>query len=249
MSQSQIELPPRSRSRRRGRHAGPPPDSGLRTPRPRGRGLPAQLPNASGPRLTLAYLLITVLLAVAVAATAGAFEHPWFFLDFGAGVMALVCLSGTVLWGVAATDRIILEPGHRVLAQGVHRGLAVAGLAFLGLHIWVKIAELRVGARAAVIPFTSEVQTFHIGLGTVAAYLVVIVAVSGAVRSAFTGRLRSKLWRGLHYLAYLAWCAGLIHGLQAGRPATGWAFATYLLCLLGVMVLLVQRIRIRRRLR
>ncbi|SFC45815.1 hypothetical protein [Streptomyces aidingensis] len=247
MSQSQIELPPRPRSRRRGRHAGPPPDAGPRPAVPRARGLPAQLPRASTPRLTVAYLLITVLLAIAVAATAGAFEHPWFFLDFGAGVMALVCLSGTVLWGVAATDRMILDPGHRVLAQGVHRGLAVAGLGFLGLHIWVKLAEQRVGARAALVPFASELQTFHLGLGTVAAYLMLIVAASGAVRSAFTGRLRSQLWRGLHYLAYLAWCAGLIHGLQTGRPAKLWASAVYLLSLLGVIVLLAQRIRTRRR--
>ncbi|MGW7333983.1 hypothetical protein ACWGIU_36365, partial [Streptomyces sp. NPDC054840] len=56
------------------------------------------------------------IVAVTVAARAGALTRLWDFLDFGAGVLSLVSLTATVLWGLAATDRVILGSGHRLLA-------------------------------------------------------------------------------------------------------------------------------------
>ncbi|MDW6057778.1 hypothetical protein SAZ11_06610 [Streptomyces sp. FXJ1.4098] len=52
-----------------------------------------------------------------MAGNAGAFTKTWAFLDFGAGVLALVSLSSAVLWGLAATDRLILHSKHRLLAR------------------------------------------------------------------------------------------------------------------------------------
>ncbi|MBT2386397.1 hypothetical protein J7E86_23010 [Streptomyces sp. ISL-11] len=184
-----------------------------------------------------------ILLALAVAARAGVAEDAQRFLDFGAGVLALVSLTSTVLWGLAATDRLLLGSAHRLLAQGVHRGLAVAGLGFLALHIWVKVAEGHTGTAAAAVPFTDGAQPLLIGLGTLSGYLFLTVAVTGAVRSAFAGVGRSRAWRALHMGAYPAWGAALVHGLHAGRPASGWATASYALCLAGVGAALVLRAR------
>lgn len=209
---------------------------------------PPLLSAAGGPHpgaITLAAL--AALAALVVMAQAGALTDFWNFLDFGAGVLSLVSLSSTVLWGLAATDRTLFSSGHRLVAQGVHRGLAVAGLGFLGLHIWVKIAKSQTVAAAAVVPFADPVQPLRVGLGTLAGYLFVSVAVSGAVRSAFATKGRSIWWRALHMGAYPAWGASLVHGLKAGRPASGWVTVAYGLCLLGVAAVLV--IRLRRRLR
>ncbi|MFB6620348.1 hypothetical protein ACIGFK_01105 [Streptomyces sp. NPDC085524] len=183
------------------------------------------------------------LVSAVVAARAGVLTHLWEFLDFGAGVLSLVSLTATVLWGLTATDRLLLEPGSRLLAQGVHRGLAVAGLGFLVLHIWVKVAEGRTSPGAAAVPFTDGDRPLVIGLGTLAGYLFVAVAVSGGVRSAFATRSRSLWWRALHIGAYPAWGACLVHGLKAGRPAAGWVTAAYALCLAGVAAVLVLRLR------
>ncbi|MFJ4780035.1 hypothetical protein [Streptomyces sp. NPDC088762] len=187
------------------------------------------------------------LASVIVAARAGALTHVWDFLDFGAGVLSLVSLTATVLWGLVATDRVLLGPGHRLLAQGVHRGLAVAGLGFLALHIWVKVAEQRTTAAAAVVPFTDGGQPVLIGLGTLAGYLFVSVAVSGAVRSVFATKSRSLWWRALHFGAYPAWGASLVHGLKAGRPGGAWVTAGYALCLIGVAIVLALRLKSRMR--
>ncbi|WP_425581649.1 hypothetical protein, partial [Streptomyces stramineus] len=210
-------------------------------PRPRPRARPQTRPSVR-PALPAAILLL-----LAVAARSGAAERAQDFLDFGAGVLALVSLTSTVLWGLAATDRRLLGSAHRLFAQGVHRGLAVAGLGFLALHVWVKVAEDRISTAAAAVPFTDNAQPFLIGLGTLAGYLFLAVAVTGAARSAFTGVGRSRLWRALHMAAYPAWGAALVHGLHAGRPAAGWVTAAYALCLAGVVLALTLRLRLRLR--
>ncbi|MER7759050.1 hypothetical protein [Streptomyces sp. NPDC097619] len=225
--------PPRHLPRRPGPHR-----PGPRPPRPR----PDRPRTFRGPALGAALLLFAV-----VAAEAGAYGALWRFLDYGAGVLALVSLTATVLWGLAATDRLLLRSGHRLLAQGVHRGLAVAGLGFLLLHVTVKIVEGRTVPAAAAVPFSDPTRPLLIGLGTLAGWLFLAVAVTGAVRSAFASggpatRRRSRCWRALHMSAYPAWGAALVHGLRSGRPAAGWVTAGYALALTGALVLLALRL-------
>ncbi|MFD0349739.1 hypothetical protein ACFQ0M_34350 [Kitasatospora aburaviensis] len=47
------------------------------------------------------------------------------FLTFAVGVLALVSFTSAVLWGLAATDRLVLSPSHRLIAQAVHRAMGV----------------------------------------------------------------------------------------------------------------------------
>ncbi|MBT2403145.1 MULTISPECIES: hypothetical protein [unclassified Streptomyces] len=195
----------------------------------------------------LGVAVLASLASLAVAARAGALTHLWDFLDYGAGVLSLVSLTSAVLWGLVATDRTLLTSGHRLLAQGAHRGLAVSGLGFLALHIWVKVAEAQTGAASVLVPFADRDRPLLIGLGTLAGYLFVAVAVSGAVRSAFATKGRSMWWRALHMGAYPAWGASLVHGLKAGRPASGWVTVAYALCLIGVAGVLAVRLRARLR--
>ncbi|MFF5701230.1 hypothetical protein ACFY7H_01760 [Streptomyces sp. NPDC012794] len=239
----QPHIPRSHRARRRSRHAAEAaaaPAAGRRAVR-----RPPLLPAPGRLRTSALCAAGAALVSLLVAARAGALTRLWEFLDFGAGVLSLVCLTATVLWGLVATDRVLLGSGHRLLAQGVHRGLAVAGLGFLGLHVWVKVAERQAAAAAAVVPFADPDRPVVIGLGTLAGYLFVAVAVSGALRSVFATKSRSLWWRALHIGAYPAWGASLLHGLKAGRAADTWVTAAYGLCLAGVIGLLAFRLRAR----
>lgn len=238
----QPHMPRSHRARRRSRHAAAAPAAGRRAVR-----RPSLLPVAGRVRPSLVSAAFAALVSLLVAARAGALTHLWDFLDFGSGVLSLVSLTATVLWGLVATDRVLLGSGHRLLAQGVHRGLAVSGLGFLALHIWVKVAEQHTAASAAVVPFSDADRPVVIGLGTLAGYLFVTVAVSGALRSVFATKSRSRWWRALHVGAYPAWGASLVHGLKAGRPADAWVTAAYALGVAGVIGILVLRVRSRRR--
>ncbi|MFJ4096806.1 hypothetical protein ACIPYS_35010 [Kitasatospora sp. NPDC089913] len=165
------------------------------------------------------------------------------FLDFGAGVLALVCLSSAVLWGLLSTDRFLLYSDHRLVSQSVHRVLAVAGLAFLALHIWIKVAERHTTGVAAALPFGDAAQPVLVGLGTLAGYGFVGVAVTGAARSRFASQRGALVWRLLHMTSYLAWGAALVHGLRAGREGKDWVTVSYVCCLVAVALVLVLKLR------
>ncbi|MFF4530376.1 hypothetical protein ACFY1P_13965 [Streptomyces sp. NPDC001407] len=166
------------------------------------------------------------------------------FLDHTGGVLTLVSLTATVVWGLIATDRLLLTPRARLLSQAVHRATAAGALGFLLVHVCVKVAEAHASPAAALVPFSSGVRGAGglLGLGALAAYLMVLAGATGALRSAFAGKGRARRWRALHACAYPAWCAAVLHGLKSGRPPAGWVAAGYGLCLVAVAAALVLRL-------
>ncbi|MFF0016979.1 cytochrome b/b6 domain-containing protein [Streptomyces sp. NPDC005374] len=167
------------------------------------------------------------------------------FLNFGAGVVTLVLLTCSVIWGLVAQDRLILNTRQRIVAQGIHRITAVGSIAFLLLHIGIKLTLDHTTWIAAFIPFGLGFSSSGglIGLGTLAGQLMIFVGITGALRNRFASPAPvAARWRAMHMLAYPAWCAGLVHGLYAGRAVKAPIFTyMYVLCLLGVIAALALR--------
>ncbi|MDV7219305.1 cytochrome b/b6 domain-containing protein [Streptomyces prunicolor] len=166
------------------------------------------------------------------------------FLNFGAGVLSLVSLSCSVIWGLVAQDRVILNIRQRIVAQGIHRVTAVGSIAFLVIHITVKLALDHTVLIAALIPFSLGVKGSAglIGLGSLGGLLMIFVGITGALRNQFASPAPvAARWRAMHMLAYPAWCAALIHGLFAGRAAKPFFMISYELCLVGVAAALALR--------
>jgi hypothetical protein len=170
------------------------------------------------------------------------------FMLYYAGVFALVGLTASVAVGLVATDRIIMTPGHRVMAQAVHRAVSFGALAFLVIHIVTEILAQRAHVIDALIPFLSPYRTFYIGLGTIASDLIVLVIVSSIWRKRFTAHGKAWQWRAIHYSSYLAFVFGVMHGLLGGRaakPYVDWSygFAIALTALAVVVRFLVISLR------
>ncbi|MEU6234983.1 hypothetical protein [Kitasatospora sp. NPDC047058] len=164
------------------------------------------------------------------------------FLTFAVGVLALVSFTSAVLWGLAATDRLVLSPVHRLVAQAVHRAMGVAGVVFLALHVWMKLIVGQIGALAAFVPFADPVKPVVFGLGTVAGYLFPAVALAGAARGRLARSGDARRWRVIHLFSYPAWGAGLVHGLQSGRLAAPWVVMLYGVAVVGVAAALTVRL-------
>jgi len=106
------------------------------------------------------------------------------------------------------------------------------------VHVVTIIADsfAHVGVTGAIIPFTAGYRATWVGLGTIAAYGVVLVAGFGAAR----GRLAAsptgaRLWRSTHLVAYGAWALAILHGYTSGTDSNvPWVIALYLLCLVSV---------------
>ena len=212
-------------------------------PRRSNSSLPATGRSAYG--VATAAVLLLIPLVVLLGGT-------WLqeFLNFGAGVLSLVCLTCSVIWGLVAQDRMILNTRQRIIAQGIHRVTAVASIAFLLVHIGVKLALDHASPIAALIPFSlvffggDEIpgSAFLIGLGSLAALLMIFVGITGALRNQFASPAPvAARWRAMHMLAYPAWCAALIHGLFAGRPAATFFMVCYELCVVAVAAALALR--------
>ncbi|MDX3453117.1 cytochrome b/b6 domain-containing protein [Streptomyces sp. ME02-8801-2C] len=202
--------------------------------------------NSSLPRTgRSAYGMATaaVLLLIPVIVLVGG-DSVQDFLNFGAGVLSLVALSCSVIWGLVATDRVFLNTRQRLIAQAVHRTTAVSSVAFLLLHVSVKLALDHVSLIAALIPFSLGVTGTSglIGMGSAAGLLMIFTAVTGALRSRFASPAPvAARWRAMHMLAYPAWCFALVHGLYAGRQAKPVFTILYGLCLLAVIAALALR--------
>lgn len=166
----------------------------------------------------------------------------FWFLEYYAGVGALVALSISVILGLVATDRIVLTVRHRILLQAAHRVTAMASMAFLGIHVALKILEGHATFVDVVVPFLSSHRVIFIGLGTIAGYFMVIVTWTGIIRGRFAGSAHPGIWRALHASAYLAWPFALVHGLQSGRPAKTWVTVSYLICVVFVVLALLVRV-------
>ncbi|GII65566.1 hypothetical protein Skr01_56510 [Sphaerisporangium krabiense] len=160
------------------------------------------------------------------------------FLIFYSGVFTLVALTATVLAGLAATDRILLAVRHRVRLQAVHRAAAVLSAGFLITHVVLQILRGRLDPAAAFLPGRAGQA---VGLGTIAAYLLVLAAATGAFRGRFATMSRPWVWRTLHVTAYLCWPLAIVHGLTAGREPADWVTLCYVASLVAVGLGLLVR--------
>jgi len=149
------------------------------------------------------------------------------FMLFYAGVFALIGLCASVSLGLIATDRMILQPGHRIFVQSAHRAASFGAVAFLIIHIVTEILAQRVHVLDAFVPFLSPFRTFYIGLGTIASDLVLLLVITGILRKRFTAHGAAWRWRAIHYTAYVAFVFGVWHGLLAGRPGKPYVDWSY----------------------
>jgi methionine sulfoxide reductase heme-binding subunit len=158
----------------------------------------------------------------------------------GAGVVSLVLLTGVILLGIIGVMRWQTAAWPRFLTTGFHRNLALMTLVFLAIHIVTAVVDpfTALGWNAAVVPFSAPYRRFWLGLGVVAVYLLLAIAVTSLLRPLFGPRT----WRAIHWLAYLMWPIAIIHGIGTGTDQRfGWMQAIELACVGSVVAAVAWR--------
>ncbi len=157
----------------------------------------------------------------------------------GAGLAALVLLTFATALGALVSSGSPTRPEGRVIAQYAHRVAASLGLAVLGLHLTMILADsfAHVGWVAALVPFTSQYRPLWVGLGSLAAYAFLLVAATGLARGRLAGSAGGAAgWRTVHGAAYAGWAMAMLHGLRSGTDSSlPWVRVLYLCCLLAVL--------------
>jgi len=159
----------------------------------------------------------------------------------GAGAVTLVLLTGMVVLGVLTAVRFETDRWPRLVAAGLHRNLALLSVLFLGLHIVTAVVDpyAHLGWASAIVPFASWYRTFWLGLGTIAAELLLAIVATSLLRRV----VGPRGWRTIHWLAYVSWPVAFVHGLGTGTDSgSDWLLGLNAVSAGAVVVAVVTRL-------
>lgn len=165
--------------------------------------------------------------------TALAATSPLGLATRGAGIVALLLLTVTLMLGVADVQRWQAPGWPRFVVDATHRGASLLAVVFVVLHVTTTVLDgyVAIGWFDALIPFTTPYATFWVGLGTIAFDILLLLGVSGLLRQ----HVGHRTWRAIHWSAYACWPIALVHALGSGSDATTpWMLAVAALCALAV---------------
>ncbi|HZU75536.1 MAG TPA: ferric reductase-like transmembrane domain-containing protein [Dehalococcoidia bacterium] len=170
-------------------------------------------------------LLPGVSLAAESAASSGA-NVPW-YLSRATGLVAYLLLFCTVVLGLAVRTKALDHVLARWRVADIHIFLSILVVMFVAVHAAVLLGDTFVGFSVVeiLVPFASPYRSVWTGLGIIAAYLLLIIAVSFPARRV----IGYRAWRSLHYLTFAVYLGALVHGLFTGSDTSQmWAQAIYL---------------------
>jgi predicted ferric reductase len=145
------------------------------------------------------------------------------------GLVTLLLLTASVLLGILTTGRFAGGSWPRFLTAGLHRNLSLLVVTFLALHVGTTVVDnfVSIPLTAAFIPFASSYKMIWLSLGAVALDLLVALVATSLIRN----RLGLRIWRWVHWAAYVCWPVALAHGLGAGTDrGTLWVFVLTIAC-------------------
>jgi methionine sulfoxide reductase heme-binding subunit len=172
------------------------------------------------------------------------------FLARAAGFTALAAATAAICLGAwasgARAGRRVEGRESRLLLQLAHRSAAVITLALLALHavLLVLDSHVAISLPGALVPFTAGYRGRAVGLGTLAAYCLLVVALVGALRGRITGSPRAvRWWRPVHAVAYAVWPLSIAHGVWSGTDTRAWwALTLYAASAVAVLAALWSRL-------
>ena len=159
----------------------------------------------------------------------------------GAGAVSLILLTGVVVLGVLSKMRVHSTAWPAFLTTGLHRNVSLLAVAFLGLHIVTAVVDpfTHLGWLTAVVPFSSYYRTFWLGLGTIGFELLAAIVIT----SLFRRLIGNRMWRAIHWLAYVSWPVAVVHSFGTGTDAlSAWFLVLAVVCIGTVAVAVGYRV-------
>lgn len=170
-------------------------------------------------------------------------KADWYLMR-GSGVVSLLLFTAVVVLGIATVKR--WRPGRlpRFVTPSLHRSFSLLAVLFLAMHVATAISDpyALVSVAAVFVPFAAAKSALWVGLGALSLDLIGVLIVSSLLRR----HIGARLWRALHWLAYLSWPVALAHSLGLGTDAsTVWLRSVAGACIALVGIALTFRIRAR----
>jgi predicted ferric reductase len=166
----------------------------------------------------------------------------YWYLSRATAFVSLSLLWLSMALGLGMTNKMArLWPGAPA-AFAIHEYVSLLGLAFAMFHAIVILGDdyINFTLLQLLIPFsTTDYRPFWVGIGQLAFYTWLILAVSFYIRPV----IGQKFWRFLHYASFAMYLMGMFHGLFGGTDTSAaWAQNYYWISAGSLLFLLTYRI-------
>jgi sulfoxide reductase heme-binding subunit YedZ len=151
-------------------------------------------------------------------------QPPVWYLMRASGVVSLLLLTLVSALGVATVSRWRAGRVPRFVTLALHRNVSLLAVVFLAVHVVTAVidSDASVRAVAIIVPLPSSRYGLWLGLAALALDLVLALVITSLLRH----RVAPRIWRALHWAAYLAWPVALLHGAGMGTDAgSSWMIA------------------------
>lgn len=166
---------------------------------------------------------------------------PFWYLTRGAGVVAMLLLTASVVLGVLDFSRWRTDAWPRFLTDTLHRNVSMLALVMVVIHVVTTVGDgfAPIGLQDAIVPFLSPYRPLWLGLGALSFDLLLAVAITSLLRK----RLGYRTWRAVHWASYGCWPLAMVHGLGTGTDTTSaWMLILSLGCLAAVLAAIGWRV-------
>lgn len=190
--------------------------------------------------VVLGATLPTALQGVAAAWATDRQSLVW-LLERVLGFMAYIAMTGSVVYGLLLSTKVLDRLAHRPVTFSLHQDLASVGVGLAGVHGMLLALDHYVPFTLAqiLVPGLAPHAPVAVAFGQVGLYLAIVVVASSYLRP----HLSQRVWRTLHYFTFLAFVGATVHGIGSGTDSgQAWAQWLYLGSASVVAFLLAYRI-------
>jgi predicted ferric reductase len=166
-------------------------------------------------------------------------EKISWYLTRSSGTVGYLLMTGSTLWGLLLSTKIIKEWVPPPVALSMHNTLSWTAIGLAAFHAYLLLFDSYYSYAISdlLVPFTGPYSPFWVGFGTISLYLMTLISLSFSWRK----RIGQKNWRRLHYLSFAGYFMITLHGIMAGTD-TAALMPIYIGSLVSVVFLTFYRI-------
>lgn len=171
--------------------------------------------------------------------------HGAWYASRASGIGAYLFLWVGLVGGLWMSSAWLDGMVNRGRLLAIHQTAGIAGVVLGLVHGLVLIPDpwTHFALGDILVPYGSYYQTLLSSFGQAALYLSAVVSFSFWFRSI----IGARVWKYLHYTAFVAYGAALWHGVMIGTDSrTPWLLGLYLATSLAVIFIIVVRITYKR---
>ena len=145
-------------------------------------------------------------------------EQIWWYTARSSGILALVLVTISVIWGLLFSTRLLQGRPSPKWLLSLHRHLGGLSVAFTAVHVAALVADSYVefGPSEILVPLASTWRPGPVAWGVVAMYLLAAIELTSLMQR----RLPRRLWRWIHLSSYALFWMAIVHGATAGTDAS-----------------------------